>query len=152
MRVKLALALFFHCPLINQTPLLLFYSTASSVFPSLVPVHASVSAVAEMFPISCMTTDTERNREGGWISAATADLPILFPTSLVFFFFPSSLSQVFFCVVYVSWCLCVQSLVLKCMFTSISLFLNSSCLIFHFPFLLFCHASRFLSVPSLSQV
>lgn len=61
--LKLARASFFRCPLINQISHLPFYFVASSVFPSLVPVHASVSTVAEMFPISYTTTDAGRKRE-----------------------------------------------------------------------------------------
>lgn len=83
--LKLAHPSIFRCPLINQIPLLLFCFIAASVFPSLVPVHTSVSAVAEMFPISCMTTDVERKWERGWILATTADLPVLIPPRVFFF-------------------------------------------------------------------
>lgn len=86
--VKLAHECFLDSLLINQSPLLLFcFTSSSSVSAALVPLHASVSTVAEMFPISCTTTETGRKREGGWINAVTADMPIFFPTFFSFLFF-----------------------------------------------------------------
>ena len=134
--VKLAHASFFHCPLINQIPHLPFYFIASCVFPSLVPVQASVSTVAEMFPISCTTTDAERKREGGRISAATADLPIFIPTSLFFFFLVAPLWSLSFWIHFASFFLSSSQSLCLFFFLFLPYSLSSCLLTSHHPSLL----------------
>lgn len=94
-------------------------------------------SLAEMFPISYATTDAGRRREGAWISAATADLPIFFPTSLLLSFLPPP-----------SFCLSVwfllsssQSLIVPILYISLAMLMFfdslpvslSSTTILHFP-------------------